>query len=852
MLAGISGLLFLGPFNRGLFFTWELLYAKVAIFVLLIIWGIFRILKKDGRFIETPLDYALIILFLAYLVSLTVAVNQRAALEQTLKVLAYIVVYLVALDICRYWYKSTGSDKKSAELGDADSSIPPGLNLLLHLLLAAAVVVLVATLGTAAGTFNVQYAYEGNRLDSPMGYINTSAAYYMAAYLLALALSLLASQKFKLYYLVTASLFLFALVLTFSRGAWLMLPPVLLLMLLICAKEDRLRTLLYLLVTAVAALPLSMPADRFFRSGQTVGAWLAIIAVVIAAILLGLGAEWFMRQHRRKRLIFAVISAAAVLAALFMIAVYPALGPLQLERTPEEEAAVQRLEHVVERVTGGQEYELSFELEAWVDGEAELSDEAYVWGIRVISGQQDFSSRELYSFTGMATDGWELNKASFTVPEDSRRLIVQLFNSHPGTGFTARSVKLTGGGKDKALNFYLDRVLPERVYNRLFSDSRDINAGRRLELYGDAFKVIRDHPWLGTGGRGWAALYYGYQDQLYHSNNVHNHFLEVWIEAGIFGFLSFAGIWVILAIAFIRNWRSVHYNLTRHRFWVAIFIPVAALGAHSTIDWNFSLASVGIFLFVLLGASRSLDRVSWPEKLRIGTVDSGTASLAVGISGIVIGLALFSFTLVLLLGFNATWRAHEHLERMNIRQASVELERAISFDPFMAENYHKMGVLLEEQGRRTNNPAAIREAIDMAAKAHRLEPYNPTYSSRYGTVLFNYVDMEEGLEHIDRLMEVRPFSESSYQQAIGARFRMVEHHIEENNWPGAEKHLRDILELEQVIVDRFGSAEPFSYELGRAAFFLQDFTKAEYFLSQVPGDHPMYDEVEYMLMRMKE
>jgi uncharacterized membrane protein (DUF485 family) len=53
MLAGLTLLLLIGPFYRGLFFTEDLLLAQAAIFALFILWGVYRILTKGKELIKS-------------------------------------------------------------------------------------------------------------------------------------------------------------------------------------------------------------------------------------------------------------------------------------------------------------------------------------------------------------------------------------------------------------------------------------------------------------------------------------------------------------------------------------------------------------------------------------------------------------------------------------------------------------------------------------------------------------------------------------------------------------------------------------------------------------------------------
>lgn len=850
MLVVIALLVFIGPFQRGLFFPRELLQTQIVVFGLLIVWGLFRVFKKDSRLIETPLDICLIVLLAAYFVSFFVAVHKRDALEELFKIGLYLVVYLVTLDICRHWrfpLRKAHVEKESSEDG---SGVPPGLNIVLHLLLIAATVITIASFGVPAGHWDFVGAYAGNRIASPIGYANTAAAYFMAAYLLSLGLAPLAGRWNKVFYLAPAVLMLMGVVLTFSRGAWLLLPPLGLLLIITVSPGQRLRSFLYLAVTGLAGVPAALLVDPVFRSDVPVQGWIYIAVAVIFVLLLGLLVELYLSQTRKLRISIAVSSLALVSAAVIIGVIIPTLGPVHLERPVQETAQTESYRQVISDIEPGETYQLSLQVKAEEKLHPDGIQPDYAWGIRVLGGLPDFRDEELLNYRGSATDGWENKEFTFRTAEEATRLDIRIYNRYPGTSVTARSVKLSTAVSEQELRFTLSRILPESYFNRIYSYSRDRNLDRRFELFEDAVKVIQDYPVLGAGGGAWEAVYRAYQDQVYHSTEVHNHYLQVWIEAGIFGFLAFLGMWVSFAAAFIRNCIKGRASPVKWQYWSATFLPVAALGVHSAIDWNFSMAAVGIFLFILLGAGRSLDQVQWFKRLSDGG-NKPVKGTIIGVVALIVGLFLTIYSTVLLYGLDATWGSQRLMERGNISRAMTEMDRAIRLDPFRAENYHNLSVLIEDRGERMQVPADPEVIFYLAERAYEMEPYNPSYFVRYGDLLISHVDVDQGLSQIDRMMEMRPHSENSYVRPANSRLQLVQYFVDTGNRAIAEKYGREIIELEQKMENELGDSSPLAYIIGRKHHLLGRHTEAERYYEAVEVDDQFYEDARQKLVEIR-
>jgi O-antigen ligase len=852
----VALVLLIGPFFRGLFFPRELLYAKALIFALLIIWGLFRILIKDGRLFHSPLDICLAVLTVSYFVSFFVAVHKRDALTEVLKAASYVVIYLVALDVGRHFVLPWNKNKQTTNSGtgavpereeDQEGARHPGVNLLLHIAFVAAVAIAVASLGVAAGHWDFPFSYDGRRISTPIGYANTGAAYLMAAYLLAIALAPLAKKWLRSLYLAPAAVLLLTVILTFSRGAWLLLPPLGLLLVISSAPGERLRAFLYLAVTALAAVPLALIADTIFQTQTPILAWPVIIAAAVIAAFLGLLVDLYLNQSKKKRLVLAGLATGLVLLALLIILVVPMLSPITLHTPADQTASFNSVQQVIENVSAGETYRLTFDVKADYAVETGQETPEYFWGVKVLGGVPGYSYTNLLEHRAGATDGWQTEEFIFQANEDATRLEIHLFNEYPGTSVKVRSAKLITEVKERNLTFYTSRVLPPRFYDRIFSYSRDRNLDRRLELFAVAIDVIKDYPILGAGGRGWAAVYKGYIDYDYSSRTVHNHYLEVWIEAGIFGFLAFVGIWISFAAAFIRNCFIGRASPRRWQLWTAAFLPVAALGAHSVIDWNFTFASVGYYLFALLAAGMSMDSLPWFGKLGAGQKSPGRNSLPVGIVAMIVGLFLTIYTIFLIIGLHASWRSQEYVAQGNLKQAISEMEKGIYYDPFRAENYFNLSVIIEDRAIRTQNPTDIENMIFMARRAHELEPFSANYMGRYGHLLLNYVDIDAGLAYIDRTIELSPHTMSNYVFAAITRLNLAEFYVQMDTPAEAEFFLNQIFAIEQSMSDRFGHSQPLNFILGRAHQLLGNESAAIEYFQMVGENDQNYREAQQFL-----
>ena len=95
-------------------------------------------------------------------------------------------------------------------------------------------------------------------------------------------------------------------------------------------------------------------------------------------------------------------------------------------------------------------------------------------------------------------------------------------------------------------------LLPESIMNRILTIGRatsDSTVTSRFPLYQAGFELLKQSPLTGAGLGGDAVRQYILDHQIYelmvYYAHLHNVFLEVWVESGLLGFLSFlaASLW---------------------------------------------------------------------------------------------------------------------------------------------------------------------------------------------------------------------------------------------------------------------------------------------------------------------
>lgn len=374
-------------------------------------------------------------------------------------------------------------------------------------------------------------------------------------------------------------------------------------------------------------------------------------------------------------------------------------------------------------------------------------------------------------------------------------LALLLFSRVPGRQRIVALGALAGAGLAAAAFLLVRLRLPAEVLARISSIGLGEHTARlRLDWMMDALRIIKDHPLLGAGGGGWNALYHQYQNYAYSSTEVHNHFMQVWVETGTVGFLLFLAIWVSLAWSGWKAWRAASGG--GRRVLAGAGAGALALGLHSAIDFNLSLAAVSLALWSLLGSVRSAGEAAEVQ----GRAASTEYRLLPRLLVYLLASLGFVGVLSLALGFDAGRRAAMALDSGRPQEARLLFESAIARDPFqpsyhvdLAQTYQVLG--LTDPAYRSLLPKAVPEA----EKGLRLAPENARYLTAVGIIRLRAGAWQEGLAALEKAKKVERHQIVYYENLAGALIDVARQKILSGDAKTGAELLQRALDLKDEI-----------------------------------------------------
>lgn len=313
-------------------------------------------------------------------------------------------------------------------------------------------------------------------------------------------------------------------------------------------------------------------------------------------------------------------------------------------------------------------------------------------------------------------------------------------------------------------------------------------AAERIWWTKDAFRIIKDRFLLGAGGGGWEALYQQYQYYLYWSNQVHNHWLQTWVEVGTIGFLAFAALWgavFYLGFQIMRKSADVSLRILT----AAILGAILNLGIHSFIDFNLSLSSVALALWALFALvqtaaaqAQCLPKYSFTKSRRTwpGTV------------AIVLAVITIIGTVPLLIGFNYGQQGAKFMGYNNIPFAIKRLEQAIKYDRLNASHKIDLAQCLEKTGQKKESQRLIQRALDLMRQGQELESTNASFASLRAAMVFRYGFIDEGLHYAERAVELRHRDPAQYEGLAQAYVEAARY------WQSKGNHQQAAIALEKL------------------------------------------------------
>jgi len=311
----------------------------------------------------------------------------------------------------------------------------------------------------------------------------------------------------------------------------------------------------------------------------------------------------------------------------------------------------------------------------------------------------------------------------------------------------------------------LDKIMPQNVVKRFSKlGLNDRNVYVRIECMKDALKLISDNWLFGLGGGGWTSLYHSVQEEFYTSRAVHNHYLEVFVESGVLGFLSFAGLVICALVFWIRVLtRSGHAD--EKTVAVGFLCAFLALMIHSSFDFDLNYVSMALLLWLMIYASAIFVHSAQKDSVRSASQFSG--GKAAKLAG-----AVFCSVILTLCGTYsvASWHANKGLGYMHsgdIARARVQYEKARSMDRLNPKYAFELAKIYNHYADKTADTGKAEKwrtlAIQASEDGMHLDRYYPAYREMAVRTYLKAGMAVKASETAEELVAYQPYKDSNYE-----------------------------------------------------------------------------------------
>jgi len=311
--------------------------------------------------------------------------------------------------------------------------------------------------------------------------------------------------------------------------------------------------------------------------------------------------------------------------------------------------------------------------------------------------------------------------------------------------------------------------------------------------------IVKDYPINGTGAGGWNALYHHYQDYLMFTTEAHNHFIQVWVEAGTIGLLAFLAIWILFFRAAYQTYRQARNNgSTDQQILIGgTFIAAVALGLHAAIDFDLSLSAIALVLWTLwalISAAQSINHQYEPAFSKFAHIMPAFST----------GIAILCFLVLIFCGCSY-YGAHKHAviasqalhsvsedksdqEKNELFQTALEhYERAAQLNSLNAEYQADLAYCyaltyfsLKESGNQLADQF-YQQAVSAVEKATELKPYNTKIRNSLLNTTNMLGDLSQVLQQAEGAMLSSPLDVNGYETLIKLLAAGLEYYQQEGD-----------------------------------------------------------------------
>ncbi|MDI6782623.1 MAG: O-antigen ligase family protein, partial [bacterium] len=280
----------------------------------------------------------------------------------------------------------------------------------------------------------------------------------------------------------------------------------------------------------------------------------------------------------------------------------------------------------------------------------------------------------------------------------------------------------------------------------------------RLHYWSIAKQMITDHPILGTGIGSFGIRYGRYKPVgIGETKYAHNLFLQIWVEQGILGLLSFLGLLIVLIYLGIKQFQRVNSG-----FSIAIFGGLLAFIVDGFFGFGYYTPELYYLFCFLLGIFVNIPK---PSELELDTLEKEKRKSCFWL----LTSSVLLFFLAIIWYF------------------------AI-YSPYLGQLYFNTA----------RNQLAANQLIPAVAgyrAALVCEPSNSEYHQHLGNTLLQLNQVEEGIRHLELAVKLNPYT-AYYHSDLAEAYRSV------GRYPKAEREV-------QLAISNYPNKPAYHYQLAQ-------------------------------------
>lgn len=387
----------------------------------------------------------------------------------------------------------------------------------------------------------------------------------------------------KALYKTITLIFIIGIVLTYSKGVFVVLSIIMALyILLLKDKTKRLELIENLLISGILTIMFLMSFDKLFNQSAYLSIWIIFGFVIFSSYFINLIFEkinTYIEKINIKKVLIICIVIIAIASIYIIIGLNVFTEYIVFNKYITSDYKVK----IINNVKGNTNYKLEFDIEAETSENIEK-----MYTIKVI--EKDVRNDEIESHQIDFSDYKGIQTFEITTQEETTEFRIEFYMNKLDKEYSLVINSLNINNEIYPLQY---KYLPTKLIEKVKSISINYKTlQERKEMVLNALELSKDNFILGIGGDGWMYEYKYVQSYDYTARKIHSYPAKVMLEFGLLGVIAYLGIMIIPAIRIIKE---------DNKDILAVLFALILLMVHTILDTDMEYIHLLMYAFGLMG-----------------------------------------------------------------------------------------------------------------------------------------------------------------------------------------------------------------------------------------------------------